>query len=394
MSGTKICKLSEVITIQNGYAFSSKKFTAEKGIPLIRIRDLKNGITTQTKYSGDFDEAYLVKSGDLLIGMDGEFKCYEWKGGPALLNQRVCRLQNINGTFDLKYLYYGINSHLKAIEDVTGYTTVKHLSSSTILNIEFPVPSLEKQRDIVEKLDKAFAEIDSLEKNFQLKEEKTNQLLQSMLSAAFNYSKDSDMNFVKIGEVCNLMTGGTPSRSKSDFFTNGTIKWLVSGDINMREIFDCPGRITSAAMQSSNTKILPLNSVMIALNGQGKTRGTVAMLRTEATCNQSLVSIFPKDLKILIPEFIFYNLDMRYLEIRRMTGDDGNDRRGLNMSIIRDIEISLPPVEIQNNIVNKIIKISSEIEKLKNQISIEKELMSSLRQSILSNAFNFEEKAA
>ena len=85
---------------------------------------------------------------------------------------------------------------------------------------------------------------------------------------------------------------------------------------------------------------------------------------------------------------------MRYLEIRRMTGDDGNDRRGLNMSIIRDIEIPLPPVEIQNNIVSKIIKISSEIEKLKNQISIEKEKISSLRQSILSNAFNFEEKAA
>jgi type I restriction enzyme S subunit len=162
----------------------------------------------------------------------------------------------------------------------------------------------------------------------------------------------------------------------------------------MREIFDCSGRITSAAMQSSNTKILPLNSVMIALNGQGKTRGTVAMLRTEATCNQSLVSIFPKDLKILIPEFIFYNLNMRYLEIRRITGDDGNDRRGLNMSIIRDIEIPLPPVEIQNNIVNKIIKISSEIEKLKNQSSIEKEKISSLRQSILSHVFNFEEKAA
>jgi restriction endonuclease S subunit len=133
---------------------------------------------------------------------------------------------------------------------------------------------------------------------------------------------------------------------------------------------------------------------MIALNGQGKTRGKVAILRTEATCNQSLVSIFPKDLKILIPEFIFYNLNMRYLEIRRLTGDDGNDRRGLNMSIIRDIEIPLPPVEIQNNIVNKIIKISSEIEKLKNQISIEKDRISSLRQSILSNAFNFEEKTA
>ena len=288
-----------------------------------------------------------------------------------------------------KYAFYLV---LNAVVQIPSKGYARHFGE--LKNMLFEVPSLDKQHDIVVKLDKAFAEIDSLEKNLQSKEENTNQLLQSMLSAAFNYSNDSDMNFVKIGEVCNLMTGGTPSRSKSEFFTNGTIKWLVSGDIKMREIFNCPGRITSAAMQSSNTKILPLNSVMIALNGQGKTRGTVAMLRTEATCNQSLVSIFPKDLKILIPEFIFYNLNMRYLEIRRITGDDGNDRRGLNMSIIRDIEIPLPPVEIQNNIVNKIIKISSEIEKLKNQSSIEKEKISSLRQSILSHVFNFEEKAA
>jgi restriction endonuclease S subunit len=133
---------------------------------------------------------------------------------------------------------------------------------------------------------------------------------------------------------------------------------------------------------------------MIALNGQGKTRGTVAMLRTEATCNQSLVSISPKDSNILIPEFIFYNLKMRYLEIRRMTGDDGNDRRGLNMSIIRDIQIPLPSNDIQKKIVNKIVRVSSEVDKLNDQISIEKEQISSLRQSILCNAFKFEEKVA
>ena len=133
MSRTKICKLSEVITIQNGYAFASKKFTAEKGMPLIRIRDLKNGITTQTNYFGDFDEAYLVKSGDLLIGMDGEFKCYEWKGSPALLNQRVCRIQNINETLDLKYLYYGIKTiftpmSILSITNIVSFTYIKWYS--------------------------------------------------------------------------------------------------------------------------------------------------------------------------------------------------------------------------------------------------------------------------
>jgi type I restriction enzyme S subunit len=117
--------------------------------------------------------------------MDGEFKCYEWKGSPALLNQRVCRIQNINDTFDLKYLYYGINSYLKAIEDVTGYTTVKHLSSSTILNIEFPIPSLDKQREIVKILDSAFIEIHLLEENLAEKQLLAESLRKSILNTAF-----------------------------------------------------------------------------------------------------------------------------------------------------------------------------------------------------------------
>lgn len=154
----------------------------------------------------------------------------------------------------------------------------------------------------------------------------------------------------RIGDVCSLMTGGTPSRSKPEYF-GGDVKWLVSGDIHQGEIFDCEGRITQEGLSNSNAKLLPVNSVMIALNGQGKTRGTVALLRMEATCNQSLVSIFPNDPKVLLPEFLFTNLHGRYEEIRKMTGDSGNDRRGLNMPLIRGIEIPIPPLPEQKRIV-------------------------------------------
>ena len=155
----------------------------------------------------------------------------------------------------------------------------------------------------------------------------------------------------QIGDVCNLMTGGTPSRKKKEYFDDGTIKWLVSGDIHQKEIHDCEGRISALGLNNSNAKYLPLNSVMIALNGQGKTRGSVAMLRTKATCNQSLVSIFPKDASQLLPEYIYANLHGRYEEIRKITGDDGNDRRGLNMPLLRKIKIPVPPIAEQERIV-------------------------------------------
>lgn len=193
----------------------------------------------------------------------------------------------------------------------------------------------------------------------------------------------------KLGELCNLSTGGTPSRSKPEYFSKGTIKWLVSGDIHKREIFDCDGRITEDAMKNSNAKFLPVNSVLIALNGQGKTRGTVALLRTEATCNQSLVSIYPKDIKIITSEYIYCYLHSKYDEIRKITGDGGNDRRGLNMPLIRSIEMPLPPLQEQQRIVSILDEAFANISKAKNNaeqnLKNAKELFESYLQSVFTN---------
>ena len=155
---------------------------------------------------------------------------------------------------------------------------------------------------------------------------------------------------VALGEICSFMTGGTPRSSVAEYFERGTIPWLVSGDIHQAEIRDCEKRITEKGVDNSNAKPLPTNSVLIALNGQGKTRGTVAMLRMEgATCNQSLVAINPLSTDTVIPEFIFWVLRSTYSDIRALTGD--NERSGLNIPILKGIQIPLPPVEVQRDIV-------------------------------------------
>jgi type I restriction enzyme S subunit len=284
-----------------------------------------------------------------------------------------------------KYCFYLV---LHAVSQIPSKGYARHFGE--LKKMLFPLPSIEKQFEIVEKLDSAFAEIDLFEVNLNLQENYCDELMYSIQQDLFLRK----LKLVRIGDVCKLATGGTPSRTRPEYFINGTVKWLVSGDIHQREIYDCDARITEEAMKSSNTKILPLNSVMIALNGQGKTRGTVALLRTEATCNQSLVSISPVDESELLSEFLFYNLKMRYQELRRMTGDDGNDRRGLNMNLIRNIEIPLLPIENQREIVEKIDSAFKEIELLRSQLKIEKDNAMALRQSLLSSAFTQEESVA
>jgi|GEM_PF-640178 len=154
---------------------------------------------------------------------------------------------------------------------------------------------------------------------------------------------------VKIGDVCSLMTGGTPKTTISEYYENGTVPWIVSGDIHKSEIFDCDKKITELAVENSNARYLPKDSVLIALNGQGKTRGTVALLRaSNATCNQSIVSINPNDQSELLSDYLFYFLKSQYRQIRNITGD--KDRAGLNMPLIRSIEIPLPPLDEQKRI--------------------------------------------
>jgi type I restriction enzyme S subunit len=184
-AGWQVKKLGDLLQIQNGYAFDSKKFAPLGGMPLIRIRDLQGGAATVTEFTGSYDEKYVVKSGDFLIGMDGEFECYEWKGNPALLNQRVCRLHNFDTALMPRFLFYGINSHLKEIEEVTGYTTVKHISSRQILDIDFPAPPFPEQQRIVGILDEAFDGIAAAKANAEKNLQNTRALFESHLQSVF-----------------------------------------------------------------------------------------------------------------------------------------------------------------------------------------------------------------
>jgi type I restriction enzyme M protein len=150
-SSFPLVKLKELITIQSGFAFDSSKFNESKGFPLIRIRNIKKDFT-DTLYDGEILKDYIVRNGDLLIGMDGEFNCSIWNGNEALLNQRVCRITSYKDTLR-EYVFYNIKHKLKEIEDETFAVTVKHISSKQILEIEIPLPPIEVQKEIVRELE-------------------------------------------------------------------------------------------------------------------------------------------------------------------------------------------------------------------------------------------------
>ncbi len=186
----------------------------------------------------------------------------------------------------------------------------------------------------------------------------------SPISAGDTIDLPASWSRCMISEVCDLQTGATPSRQEHSYF-GGDIPWLVSGDVNKGEITECAGRITKAGLEGSNCKIVPPNSVLIALNGQGKTRGTVALLRIAAALNQSLVAFIPYSGERLLPEYIYWNLRGRYYAIRDITGQD--QRRGLNMKLVGQLSLPIPPLAEQKRIVAKVEELMALCDRLEAQ---------------------------
>ena len=122
--------LTDICEVQYGYAFDSKLFNDNEGLPVIRIRDVVRGYS-ETKTTEKCPDSYIINNGDILIGMDGEFNIARWKGGKALLNQRVCKL--IPKYVNADYVLYYMPIALKAIEEKTPFVTVKHLSAKEIM---------------------------------------------------------------------------------------------------------------------------------------------------------------------------------------------------------------------------------------------------------------------
>ena len=157
------CRLIEIARPSYGFAFKSSQFNVDKrGMPLIRIRDISK-TDTEAYYEGDYDHTYLVRAGDYLVGMDGDFNLRRWQGPEGLLNQRVMCINGWRCDIDPEFVKLPLQMVLDYLHRDTSLTTVKHLSAKQVNGIEIPLPPLAEQRRIVAKVDELTALCDQLE---------------------------------------------------------------------------------------------------------------------------------------------------------------------------------------------------------------------------------------
>lgn len=157
-------QLVSVANVLYGCPFDAKLFTDEDSfVPLIRIRDVLSG-TPSTYYKGTYEQKYIIRKGDMLVGMDGNFNLGRWKDRDGVLCQRTCKIEANEQHLVLNnYLFYYLGPIFKHIEENTSGGSVKHLSAAAINNISIPLPPLAVQEEITEKLDKMEELINNIE---------------------------------------------------------------------------------------------------------------------------------------------------------------------------------------------------------------------------------------
>ena len=211
--------LPEVCTIQYGFPFDSSKFCSAEGVPLVRIRDVVRGYS-ETYTTETAGENYIVKDGDLLIGMDGEFNIAYWKGGRAYLNQRVCRLIPREDV-DRDYIFYYMPKALKAIEDATPFVTVKHLSAKQLSKILIPLPDMKEQQ----RISAVLRSVDRVIAMRQKELDELNNLVKSRFIELFGMPGTDAFGWglVPLGSTCNI----NPKKSLDSRLVSGAVVSFV-----------------------------------------------------------------------------------------------------------------------------------------------------------------------
>ncbi len=239
----------------------------------------------------------------------------------------------------------------------SGASGLKNLDMNKYLKIKIPIPPIKIQKKIIFEIEK----IEQKESKGLEKIKVLEQAIRTEFKQTVNNAKQ-----VKIDKVCISKSGGTPSRKVNEYWENGTINWLRSEVCQNCFVYEdaVKEKITELGFEKSSAKLFLIDTVLIAL--VGATIGKVAYLTFEATTNQNIAGLYPKDENKLLPKFLYYALRNDY---DKYFGDRKGKFTMANMTMIRNLEIPLPNIEEQKILIKEIDKKEKEINRLKTSLT-------------------------
>lgn len=354
--------LPEVCHIQYGYPFDSKRFSDKEGFPLIRIRDVVRG-HTETFTTESCNDEYIVKKGDILIGMDGMFNVAKWKGNTAYLNQRVCKIEP-NSSIVADYLFYYLPCALKKIENKTAFVTVKHLKAKQLNSILIPCPPIKEQKRIAQILDLLFYLICQKKKQLNYLDE----LVKSRFIEMFGDPQSNCYNW-KIVPLKDVMVGGALNgyfTKPQNYDIEGNVGVICVSDVVNRKYTNVNALRRAFASEKDLQKYCVKYGDMLfcrsSLVKEGIGKASIIPPHTENDilfeCHVIKITL---DMSRVIPEYLQALSITDFFRIQVIRQSKTATMTTIGQKDIASVNILLPPMELQK----RFTEFSAQIDKSK-----------------------------
>ena len=392
-------------------------------------------IVESTDYSDNYKTPVLTAGKSFIIGYTNETNGIYDKLPVIIFDDFTTSTQYVNFPFKVKssamkiltantdlvlpkFIFY----RMQIIE--FDHSTHKRYWIQQYSKIKVKIPSLPEQEKIVTKIEELFSELDNGVETLK----KTNQQLtvyrQAVLKEAFegNYTLDYRKNMydsnaendfksikipnpiykdisgdeneiklslpsewikVRMGDVFTVEVGSTPSRRIPEYW-NGDIPWVSSGEVHFNSIFETEECITQNGLDHASTNVHLIGTIMLAMIGEGKTRGQAAILNIPAAHNQNTAAILVSKTPCQ-PKYIYYFLQMNYENTRRV--GSGNNQKALNKERVRALRFPFASFEEQKIIVEEIESRFSVCDSIEKTVDTALQQAEAMRQSILKKAF-------
>lgn len=313
-----------------------------------------------------------LRRGDLLVCEGGEIgRAAIWNGEIETMSfqNHLHRLRPIVAEIEPRFYVYFLQSaftQLGIYEGAGNKTTIPNLSRGRLAALEAPQPKIDEQRSIANALATVREAIEAQSQSLELAQDLKRATMQSLFTRGLQEDalKETEIGPVpaswklkSIKDHFSVVSGGTPSRRVSEFWSDGEIPWVKTTEIDYRVIEKTDERITRAGLDRSTAKLLPPGTLLLAMYGQGITRGKVGILGIEAACNQACAAICPDD-DAVDTKFLYHFLTFRYEPIRRLA--HGGQQQNLNLEIVRNLPLAFP---VEKNLQREIITVLDTIDR-------------------------------
>ena len=319
---------------------------------------------------------------------------------------------------DSEYLYWYLKGSQKYLESMGSGSTFKEISASKCKEIKIPLPHINEQRRIAEKIERLFAKIDEAKRLIEEVKESFELRRAAILDKAFKgqlgtndpdeksmleisdvitekdlipeeeqmYEVPENWVWVKAGDITDIVGGGTPKTTVKEYYENGDIPWITPADLSdFEDIYISRGQrnITKEGLKNSSAKLLPEKTVLLSSRAP---IGYVAIAANPLSTNQGFKSFIPSN--VIDSEYLYWYLkrSRKYLE----SMGSGSTFKEISASKCKEIKIPLPPINEQKRIAEKLSNLLSKLDNEKKLVLDFEEKLNSLKQSILNKAFRGE----